>query len=377
MTTNTAFSLPTITEPAPDAGALRDFFGFDQTELAAFLKSEFNLPAFRARQLFQWVYQRGVYDIEQMSDLGKELREKLASRISIRPPSFHTREISNDGTRKYLFEVGAGDLVESVMIKQPERMTLCVSSQVGCALGCTFCRTGTMGLKRNLTTAEIIGQFVAVRDDAKNFGDMYSNVVFMGMGEPLHNYDNVTRALRIITNSLALGIGTRKVTVSTSGLVPSLKRLCTEGPDVNIAISLNSTSDEVRSKVMPVNNRWNLSELLQTLREAPLKPRKWFTIEYVMLSGVNDTDADLERLPKILRGVKAKINLIPYNSNAGLGFSPPDENKIRSWQKRLIDRGFVCTVRWSKGKDINAACGQLKTSSERKRKERKEGSLSA
>ena len=347
-----------------------DFFSLSIEELGQVLSERFGLPAFRAKQLFQWVYQRGVYNPLEMSDLSKEFREQLASSFSFEIPTFKTREISADTTRKYLFTVGKGDLVESVMIHHPERKTICVSSQVGCPLACAFCRTGTMGLKRNLTTAEIVGQFLGVRDDAKNFGDMYSNVVFMGMGEPFHNYDNVIRAIRIITSDFGLAIAPKRITVSTAGLVPKINEFVRTGPDVNLAISLNATYDKLRDRLMPINLRYPLAELVKELREAPLKPRKWFTIEYVLMAGVNDTDQDLDRLHKLLHGVKAKINLIPYNANAGQGFAPPDEETLRKWQQFLIDRHWVCTIRWSKGKDINAACGQLKTATAQLRKSR-------
>lgn len=349
-----------------------NFFDFNAQELAKVLKHRFDLPNFRATQLFEWVYQRRIEDLAEMSNLSLKLRETLAHQIIFPKASVRDRQISNDGTRKYLFEVGNGDLVESVMIKQPTRMTLCVSSQVGCGMNCQFCRTATMGFRRNLSTAEIMQQVIGVIDDAKNFGDMFTNIVFMGMGEPLHNIKNVLNALRILTDHKGLAIPSRKITVSTVGLVPSIKKFgeaCAESETglANLAVSLNATTNEVRSKVMPINERFPIEELLGTLRAFPLKARKRITIEYVMLHGVNDTDADLKRLPKILKGIPAKINLIPYNDNAGLGFKSPPSEHVTKWQHALTDIGMDATIRWSKGQDIKAACGQLATDSIRKK----------
>jgi len=277
------------------------------------------------------------------------------------------REISKDGTRKYLLELDNGDLIESVMIKQPRRMTLCVSSQVGCAMGCTFCRTASMGLKRNLRASEMVRQIVTVIEDAKNFGDMFQNLVFMGMGEPLHNLSQLLQALRILADDRGLGISGRRVTVSTSGLVPGIDKLAASGVEVNLAVSLNATSDEVRSKLMPINRRYPLRALMEALKRFPLKPRKRFTLEYVLLSGVNDNEADIVRLPRLLHGVRAKINLIPYNTNAGLGYEPPPRERILYWQERLLSKGIETSIRWSRGLDIQAACGQLVSSSKGKK----------
>ena len=344
------------------------FYDLSRKELGEFLKAEFGLPAFRADQLFQWVYQQRVTDVNEMTNIGKELREKLAERFYFGDSDYAERQISNDGSRKYLFPMNQGHQVESVMIKQPERMTLCVSSQVGCALGCKFCRTGTMGLTRHLSTGEIMKQFVGVIDDAKNFGDSFSNVVFMGMGEPLHNFDNVVRAITILNDDYALGLSARKITVSTVGLVPAIKKFGESEAQANLAVSLNATTNETRSAIMPINDRFPLEVLLKTLREYPLKRKKRITIEYVMLHGFNTSNDDLARLPKLLRGIPAKINLIPYNENAGLGFKTPPEDVVYHWQRELMKRRYVATVRWSKGQDIDAACGQLVTESVRERR---------
>ena len=345
------------------------FFDLPRDELTALLKSKFNSTQFRATQLFEWVYQKRVFDFAQMTNLGKEFREELQDYFSFPLAKIVDRQISKDGTRKYLFQVGNKDLVEAVMIKQPTRMTLCVSSQVGCGMNCQFCRTATMGFRRNLSTGEIIQQVMGVLIDAQEFGDTFNNIVFMGMGEPLHNFKGVVSALRILTDHKGLAIPARKITVSTVGLVPAIKKFgeafSQYGDLANLAVSLNSTTNEVRSEVMPINKKFPIEELLATLKAFPLKARKRITIEYVMLHGVNDTEADLKRLPKLLRGIPAKINLIPYNENAGLGFKSPPEPHVAHWQNYLSQGGSDVTIRWSKGQDIKAACGQLATASVR------------
>lgn len=344
------------------------FFDFSREELAKVLAEEFALPAYRADQLFDWVYRKGCRDFQKMSNVSGPLRDSLAERFCFLEPKQADRKISSDGTRKYLFEVGPGELVEAVMIKQPKRMTLCISSQVGCAMACKFCRTGTMGLKRHLKTSEIIGQVLGVIEDAKNFDDGFSNVVFMGMGEPLHNFDNVVRAVKILRDHLGFGVAGRKITVSTVGLVPAIGKFFESGAGASLAVSLNATTDEVRGEIMPVNLRYSIEELLGAIRVIPDAPRRSVTIEYVMLSGVNDTDADLKRLPKILHGLPVKVNLIPYNENAGLGFRSPPRERVHSWQKTLTGKGIQTFVRWSKGSDISAACGQLATASAQRKK---------
>jgi 23S rRNA (adenine2503-C2)-methyltransferase len=343
--------------------ATLDFYNFSYSELVELLDKEFGATKFRANQMFEWVYRKGVTDFEQMTNIGRDLRERLSQRFVFPKARIHDRQISTDGTRKYLFEVEGGDLVEAVMIKQLKRMTLCVSSQVGCAMACSFCRTGTMGLKRSLSTSEILRQVNGVIEDAKNFGDSFSNIVFMGMGEPLHNYDGVTRAVRNLTNSIGYGMSPRKVTVSTSGLVPQMRKLAESGVAVSLAVSLNATTDETRTEVMPVNKRWPIKELLAAVKDFPVGPRKKVTIEYVMLGGLNDTDADMKRLVGRMRGLPVKVNLIPYNDNAGLGFNSPARDWVFTWQRYLNDHGIQAFIRWSKGADIAAACGQLATDS--------------
>jgi 23S rRNA (adenine2503-C2)-methyltransferase len=345
--------------------ASRDFFNYSYSELAELLKTNFGASTFRATQLFEWVYRKGVTDLDMMTNISRDLRAKLAEFFVFPKARIADRQISIDGTRKYLFEVEQGDLVESVMIKQPNRMTLCVSSQVGCAMGCKFCRTGTMGLKRSLSTSEILRQVNGVIEDAKNFGDSFQNIVFMGMGEPLHNFDGVTRAVRNLTDRHGYGMSPRKVTVSTVGLVPAIRKLAASDVSVSLAVSLNGTTDETRSKIMPINDRFPIAELLDAVKDFPVGPRKKVTIEYVMLGGITDTEDDMRRLSKMMRGLPVKINLIPYNDNAGLGFKSPDRDWVFTWQRYLNSQGQQAFIRWSKGADIAAACGQLATESKK------------
>lgn len=345
-----------------------DFFNYSFKALSELLHERFSEPAYRAGQLFEWVYKRKVLDIDLMTNIKRDLREKLKALFYFSEAVIEERQISSDGTRKYLFRTAEGNLVESVMIKQPGRMTLCISSQVGCGMGCKFCRTGTMGFQKNLKTSEIIGQVNAVIKDALNFSDSFSNIVFMGMGEPLHNFRAVTEALDILTHDHAFKFGPRKITVSTVGLVPAIKKFADAGMPASLAVSLNATTDEVRSQIMPINDAYPIEDLLATLSALPLKKRARITIEYVMLKGVNDLKDDLKRLVRMLRGMPVKINLIPYNENAGLGFKQPAEETIKTWQSKITSAGFSCTVRWSKGRDIDAACGQLSTNQIAKKK---------
>ncbi|MCB0353244.1 MAG: 23S rRNA (adenine(2503)-C(2))-methyltransferase RlmN [Bdellovibrionales bacterium] len=345
-----------------------NFYGLSRSALAALLDERVGMSRYRADQLFQWVYQKEVRDPEKMTNIKASDRERLQQLFFFPELGFQTRQISKDGTRKYLFSVSEDHQVESVMIKQPTRMTLCVSSQVGCALGCKFCRTGTMGLIRHLRADEILFQVLSVIEDARNFGDMFTNMVFMGMGEPLHNYDAVTGAIRILTDDFGLALSQRKITVSTVGLVPAIRRFLEEQIPANLAISLNATTNEIRSQIMPINRKHPIEELLGVLRDAKLAPRKRFTIEYVMLGGLNDTPEDLKRLSQLLRNLPCKINLIPYNDNAGLGYETPPSERVHQWQNELNSHGMTATIRWSKGQDIDAACGQLVTQSTKQKK---------
>ncbi len=352
-----------------------ELLDFDRDELAELLEKDFGLPGYRAKQIIQWVYRFRVKSFSEMTNVSRELRERLESKFRIYRPEVDTVLLSSDGSRKFLFRMNDGALIESVLIKQPTRYTLCISSQVGCAIACQFCRTGLMGLKRHLRTSEIIGQVLAVQDaieelrnspGEKEKPEQFQNIVFMGMGEPFHNLQNVTRTVKLLNDELGINFSSRKITVSTSGLVPAIKAFGESGAGANLAISLNATTDDVRSRIMPINKRWPLETLLSTLREYPLRSRKRITMEYVMLRGVNDSDADLERLPSLVRGIPVKINLIPYNNNSGLGFESSSRETIGRWQDTLLQRGLNATVRWSKANDISGACGQLATQSGRK-----------
>lgn len=351
-----------------------DILNFDRTELATELSNSMGLQPYRAKQIIQWVYRRRVRDFSSMTDITRPVREELGNRYRIFRPEIASVQLSKDGTRKYLMRMDDGSLVETVLICQPKRYTLCVSSQVGCAIGCKFCRTGLMGLTRHLTTAEIIGQVLRVQDhieelrsaNAESMPEQFTNIVFMGMGEPLHNFDNVVRAAKLLNDELGTNFSKRKVTISTSGLVPKIRELGASSVPVALAVSLNATTNETRDQLIPINKRFPLEELLDALREFPLKGKMRITLEYVMLHGINDTADDLKRLQKLARGIPSKINLIPYNENAGLGFRSPSESWVNHWQRALLDGGLNATVRWSKGQDISAACGQLATESARR-----------
>lgn len=323
------------------------------------LLERFAASPYRAGQLFKWVYRKHVLDPLKMSDLSKTLRRELAALFCFPSLRLIKRLISADGSRKYVLEGGRGDLVEAVMVHQEKRLTLCVSSQVGCALGCIFCRTGSMGYKRNLSASEMVRQILVLEEDAKNFKQSFQNIVFMGMGEPLQNIGELRRALAIIGDNHGLGVSGRRVTVSTAGLVPAIDELGSLGLDVNLAVSLNATTDEVRSFLMPINKAYPLQKLLESLRRFPLKRRKRITIEYVLIAGVNDSDGDLHRLPGLLHGLRVKINLIPYNPAVRADFRAPPLERLNQWHDTLLKKGIETTIRWSKGSDIQGACGQL------------------
>ena len=348
--------------PIHEAAAVEprlDFYALTREELAGALADRFEASAYRATQLFDWVYKKRVIDCGQMTNITKALRDELPGAFSFEPAVIKQKLVSVDGSRKYLLEVRPGVQVETVLIRQPERTTLCVSSQYGCGMACAFCRTGTMGFLANLTTGDILRQVNAVRDDHPGQEQLFGNIVFMGMGEPLHNINAVAGAVRILKDCHAIGVGPRRITVSTVGLVPGIRKFIAADLEVNLAVSLNATTDEVRERIMPVTKRYPIAQLLACLREVPLKKRRKITIEYVMLSDVNDTDADLRRLPGLLHGLSVKINLIPYNENAGLPFKSPPRSRVLQWHESLNLSGLDTTVRWSRGLDINAACGQL------------------
>ncbi len=327
--------------------------------LEAFLQGQ-GKERYRAVQIFKWLYQHDVGSFEAMTNVSKTLRAELAQSAWISRLEPEAVEIGKDGTRKYLFRLEDGNAVESVVIPDEDRNTLCISSQAGCAMQCAFCLTGTFQLTRNLTTAEIVNQILAVRRDVE-----IRNIVMMGMGEPLHNLENVIPALQIMVDDNGLQFSTRRVTVSTCGLVPELERLGRE-VTVNLAVSLNATTDELRDRIMPVNKAYPIATLLAALKRFPLPGRRKITIEYVLLGGLNDTPDDAKRLVRLLSDIPCKINLIPFNPHEAADFVPPTRAALDAFHKYLLDRHFTVITRDSRGSDISAACGQLKGKLERR-----------
>lgn len=319
-------------------------------------------PRFHARQIFQWVFRRGVTDFAAMTDLGRDLRSQLTREFRVSTPEVMRRERSTDGTTKFLLRLDDGKLIESVYIPDTPGHTFCLSTQVGCAMRCAFCLTGKMGIDRNLTAGEIAGQ---VRVLARELGllDSRFNIVLMGMGEPLHNYDATMKALRILGDDHGLGISPRRVTLSTVGVLPALERLATEPFMPNLAISLHSTTEEQRDLLVPLNRKYGIKELLDACRRFPIKRRQRITFEYVMLKDVNDSPEDARRLVRLLHDIKAKVNLLPLNEAAGIPFERPSDVAVNRFAKTLADRGVTVSVRKSRGRDIRAACGQLITES--------------
>jgi len=355
--------------------------------LEQFLKGQ-GKERFRALQVFKWIYQQDADSFEEMTNISKNLRKELAETAFISNLEPEAVEEGSDGTRKYLFNLGDGNAVESVLIPIEGRNTLCLSSQVGCAMACEFCLTGTYRLTRNLTTAEIVNQIMAVKrdlirnppamqagggqllenDDDSDDSDDNSlespanirNIVLMGMGEPLNNLDNVIPAIQIMLDGNGLQLSNRRITVSTCGLVPEMARLGREIPNVNLAVSLNATTDELRNRIMPVNRSYPLKALMQACREFPLPGRRKITFEYVMLGGINDSLEDAKRLLRLTSDIPNKVNLIPFNEHEGCGFKAPTRAAIDAFHKYLIDRHVTVITRDSRGGDISAACGQLK-----------------
>jgi 23S rRNA (adenine2503-C2)-methyltransferase len=334
------------------------------------------LKKYRATQILEWIYRKHAATFEEMTNIAKAERSMLAERFYISNPRVLTVERSLDTTRKFLFELEDRHTIESVLIPDEDRRTLCISSQVGCAQGCKFCLTGSGGFRRNLEAFEIADQVLAVekilaagpegsagesgRASSRERFRYITNIVLMGMGEPLANFDNVIDALKIITADRGLGFSPRRVTLSTNGLVPEINRLGQSGVKVNLAVSLNAASDEERDRIMPVNRRYPIKDLLAACRRFPLDERRKITFEYVLLRGVNDSEADALRLAKLLTGIRCKVNLIPFNPFPGSEFKRPEDSAVRRFQKVLLDRHYIAPVRESRGRDISAACGQLR-----------------
>ena len=317
---------------------------------------------YRGRQVATWIYRKGIVDLDAMTDLPRDFRARLAETAEATVPEVERATSSQDGSRKLVFRLADGARVSSVLMPDDGRITLCLSTQVGCGYACVFCLTGTMGLERNLTAAEIVGQLMAANALLATEGpERVTHIVFMGMGEPLANYANLVTALRILTDArLGLSYSPKRVTVSTVGLVPAIDRLGREDLKVNLAISLHAASDDVRSRLMPVNKAFDVEALMAAVRRYPLTTRQRVFFEYVLLDGINDSPEEAQRLAKLLRGVKSKVNLIPFNDWEGSSHRRPPLARILAFQAILLDAGITTTVRWSKGEDIGAACGQLK-----------------
>jgi 23S rRNA (adenine2503-C2)-methyltransferase len=334
-----------------------DIAELERTELAEALQAR-RVERYHADQIFRWVFKRGVADFDRMTDLSRDLRARLAADFDVRTPRIVSQEQSADGTRKFLLELHDGRRIESVFIPDTPAMTFCISTQVGCAMRCGFCLTGKMGLTRNLTAGEIAGQVRVLAREVDLLGARF-NIVLMGMGEPLHNYDATMKALRILADEYGLAVSPRRVTLSTVGVLPALERLAREPLMPNLAISLHATTEEQRDALVPVNRKYGLADIIEAARRFPLKRRNRITFEYVMLSGVNDSDEDARRLVKLLRGIKSKVNLIPLNEAAGIGFTRPSDARVNRFAQILADHHLTVSVRKSRGRDIRAACGQL------------------
>ncbi len=385
MTTNAPITQDVLTLPRklPEGGR-RNLVGMTRAQMHAALV-ETGTPERQAKmrvgQIWQWIYHWGVQDFAAMTNLAKGYRADLAQHFEIARPEIVTRQISDDGTRKYLLRIAGGHEVEAVYIPEESRGTLCISSQVGCTLTCSFCHTGTQKLVRNLTAAEIVGQVLVARDDLgewpvpgepKDETRLVSNVVLMGMGEPLYNFDNVRDAMRVVMDGEGLSISRRRITLSTSGVVPEIARTAEEIGCL-LAVSFHATTDEVRDKLVPINKRWNIKTLLDALREYPrLSNSERITFEYVMLKGVNDSDADARRLVRLIAGIPAKINLIPFNEWPGAPYARSDWARIEAFADIVHKAGYASPIRTPRGEDIMAACGQLKSATERGRRSRAE-----
>lgn len=327
------------------------------------LTARWGWSRYRAAQLWEWLYRSGVVSFESMTNLSVKMRTELAQRACVRWPSIAERRIAADGTRKLLIELEDGRRIESVLIPEERRLTLCLSTQVGCTLDCGFCLTGTMGLSRNLKAYEIVGQWVVAQQELERRPDglpaRLTNLVFMGMGEPLANLPQVTDALARFTDPHGIAFPPRRITVSTAGLAPQIAELGHVNPAVNLAVSLNATDDATRGRIMPLAARYSIKDIMAACRAYPLAPRRFITFEYVLLDRVNDSDDEARRLAALLRGLRAKVNLIPWNPFPGTPFRRPPDERIARFQQLLLDRKVPTYVRKSKGQEILAACGQL------------------
>jgi 23S rRNA (adenine2503-C2)-methyltransferase len=348
-----------MTEAPPQEGPpRRSLLDLDLPALEALVADELGEPPYRARQIFHAVYQEGLRDYESMTALPRPLRQRLAGRLKLELPSVHQVRSSADGSRKYVLELADGKRIESVYLVDDGRLTFCLSSQVGCAFGCDFCLTAGMGLVRQMSPGEILGQVLRLADEGDH-GRLGYNLVFMGMGEPLHNFDALATALQVLLSPRGLNLSYRRVTVSTVGDVKGIRRLASLERRPRLAVSLNAAEDSLRSRMMPVNRANPLAKLLGALEEYPLRRGERITFEYVLLAGVNDSPEQADALARWVRRVPSKVNLIPFNEAKGLPYVEPEAPRVDAFRERLLERDVAATVRWSRGRDIQAACGQL------------------
>jgi 23S rRNA (adenine2503-C2)-methyltransferase len=366
--------IPPILEPIRRNDTRRNLVGLSRAELKAELKAQ-GLEPFRAAQIWHWIYWHGLTDFSRMSNIARKVQQRLDELYVIERPQIVTEQRSSDGTRKWLLRLADGNEIESVYIPEDDRGAVCVSSQVGCTLTCSFCHTGTMPLVRNLNPAEIVGQFMVARDSYGEWPSptgetprLLSNIVMMGMGEPLYNFDNVAAALAIAMDDQGIALSRRRITLSTSGVVPMMQR-CGEELNVNLAVSLHAVSDGLRNELVPINRKWPIAELLEACRAYPgAKNARRITFEYVMLKGLNDSDADAHELVRLLKDIPAKVNLIPFNAWPGAPYECSSNNRIHRFAEILNAASLAAPVRTPRGRDILAACGQLKSASQRSRK---------
>lgn len=340
----------------------QSFFDLTYDDLKALL-TEKGFSPFGATQMFNWVYKKWVHDPNEWSNVSKAAKEFFIENYDFSLLKIVWSGLSKDGTRKFLVKMQDGQTVETVAIPARARLTLCVSSQVGCAVGCTFCHTATQGLKRHLKSSEVVLQYLTVQKflNDNTSGDKLTNIVYMGQGEPLHNYENMKKATEIFLCEQGLGLGQRRITLSTSGMVPAIEKLAIDFPTVNIAISLHSARNDVRTALMPINKVYDLERLFGAIKKIPLKAHRRITYEYLLIDGVNDQMEDVVALAELLNSKESKINLIPFNEYPGSEYKRPSEEKIMWFLDHMIKRGFTCTIRTTKGSDILAACGQLKS----------------
>jgi 23S rRNA (adenine2503-C2)-methyltransferase len=336
---------------------IKNLVGENLEEIEAAV-ARLNEPRYRARQIYTGIYKHLYRSWDQFTDLGKPLRAKLKERYSLSPIPVQQVFVSNDGTRRYLFEVISGQKIESVFIPEERRDTFCISTQIGCAIGCLFCVTGKLPMQRNLLPGEIVGQILMMQAE-RGTNSRRLNIVIMGMGEPLNNYDNVMKAVRLMTDDQGMSISPRRITLSTSGIVPGIRRLAEEPAIPNIAISLNATTDAVRDLLMPINKKWNIEALIEACRSFPLAQRRRITFEYVLIENINDSPEDARRLVNLLQGLQKKVNLIPLNADPWIPLKPSAPERVLEFQEILAKHYITVNIRRPRGDDVSAACGML------------------